>query len=247
MTVKRTLFISDLHLHASRPNVIAAFEAFLQEQHGRCEQLFILGDLFEAWLGDDDRSDLSTRVESALSSLAASGCNIAIMHGNRDFLIGEEFCARSSAQLIADPSTIDLYGRKVLLMHGDTLCTEDTEYLAFRAQIRQAASLQGLLSKSLAERRQIAAQLRADSKEAMSNKAEDIMDVSIAEVLAQMAAHEVDILFHGHTHRPNKHIHVDDGQPRQRYVLGDWEDSLWYLEVTPESIELVSKAIQEVG
>ncbi|MEM8498282.1 MAG: UDP-2,3-diacylglucosamine diphosphatase [Pseudomonadota bacterium] len=245
MTVKRTLFISDLHLHDSRPQVIAAFEAFLDEQHGRCEQLFILGDLFEAWLGDDDRSELSARVEQALSKLAMTGCSVAIMHGNRDFLIGPDFCARCTAQLISDPLNIELYGRKVLLMHGDTLCTDDTEYLAFRARIRQTASVQGLLSKPLAERRQIAAQLRADSREAMSNKAEDIMDVTYAEVEAQLAAHEADILFHGHTHRPNKHVHTVNGAPRERYVLGDWEDNLWYLEVTPESTELICRSISQ--
>lgn len=243
MSIQRSLFISDLHLHASRPNVLAAFETFLKEQHGRCEQLFILGDLFEAWLGDDDRSELSTRVEEALSSLAANGCRIAVMHGNRDFLIGQDFCARSSAQLMDDPSVIDLYGRNVLLMHGDTLCTEDIEYLAFRAQIRQPASLQGLLAKPLAERREIAAKLRADSKEAMSNKAEDIMDVTDAEVESQMTVHEVDVLFHGHTHRPNKHTHTINGVSKDRYVLGDWEDTLWYLEVKPASIELISRPI----
>ncbi len=245
MTVKRTLFISDLHLHASRPQVLTAFEAFIEEQRGCCEQLFILGDLFEAWLGDDDRSELSTRVEQALSELAASGCRIAIMHGNRDFLIGADFCARCSAQLINDPNSIDLYGKKVLLMHGDTLCTDDTDYLEFRARIRHPASVQGLLSKPLAERRQIAAQLRADSKEAMSNKAEDIMDVTGAEVEAQMAAHKADVLFHGHTHRPDKHIHTVNGEPRERYVLGDWEDNLWYLDVSPESTELVCRAISQ--
>ncbi len=244
MTVQRTLFISDLHLHANRPHVLSAFEAFVEEQHGRCEQLFILGDLFEAWIGDDDRSDLSTRVEKSLSRLAESGCRVGIMHGNRDFLIGDEFCARCSAQLLPDPSQMDLYGRKVLLMHGDTLCTEDTEYLAFRARIRQSASLQGLLSKSLDERRQIAAQLRADSKEAMSNKAEDIMDVTDTEVEIQIAAHEADVLLHGHTHRPNKHIHIVDGKEKERYVLGDWEERLWYLEVTPASTELISRTIQ---
>ncbi|MFK7731575.1 MAG: UDP-2,3-diacylglucosamine diphosphatase [Pseudomonadales bacterium] len=243
MNIKRTLFISDLHLDTSRPKVLLAFESFLQEQQGHCEQLFILGDLFEAWLGDDDRSDLSTRVENALSSLASSGCNIAIMHGNRDFLIGKEFCARCSAQLIEDPKVIDLYGRTVLLMHGDTLCTDDTEYLAFRAQIRQPAAQQGLLSKPLEERRQIAAQMRADSKDAMSNKAADIMDVTSAEVEAQMATHKVDLLIHGHTHRPNKHAHIIHAETRDRYVLGDWEDSLWYLEATPDSTELVCRAI----
>ncbi len=243
MTVQRTLLISDLHLHSSRPDVLAAFESFIAEQQGSCEYLYVLGDLFEAWLGDDDVSELSQRVADALSKLAAGGCKIAIMHGNRDFLLGEEFSGHCSARLIPDPSVIDLYGKRVLLMHGDTLCTEDTDYLVFRAQIRQPAAQQHLLSKSLEQRRQIAAQLRADSKEAMSNKAEDIMDVTDSEVEKQIALHNADVLFHGHTHRPDVHTHLVNGQSRQRFVLGDWDDSLWYLEATPASTELISRPI----
>lgn len=224
-----TLFISDLHLDSSRPSISRAFEDFLATDARKADALYILGDFFEAWIGDDDDSELIQQVANALKALTDTGVPCFIMHGNRDFLMGESFCQRSGCQLLPDPSVVDLYGKPVLLMHGDSLCTEDQEYMAFRAQARSTQWQQQILSLPLPERRALAKQLRASSKEANSNKAEDIMDVTPAEVVSALEETNALLMIHGHTHRPHIHpLSTRDG-PATRIVLGDWDDHGWVL------------------
>lgn len=228
-----TLFISDLHLDASRPATTRALAAFLARHQG-CEQLFILGDLFEAWLGDDDDAPLVAEVAAILRDFTAAGARLGVMVGNRDFLLGPAFCERTGAHLLADPTVIDLYGEPTLLMHGDSLCTGDAAYQAFRRQARSAAWQQDVLGRPIEERRELAHSLRAMSTEANSLKSEDIMDVAPEEVTSVMAQHGVHQLIHGHTHRPARH-ELDSGT---RWVLGAWEDQGWCIEATPQELKL---------
>ncbi len=241
--MQKTLFISDLHLDTSRPAVTDAFFSFLKDQTHDCEALYILGDFFETWIGDDDHTPLHDSVSEALANLANSGTAIYVMHGNRDFLIGSDFCERSKCSLLPDPSVIDLYGTPTLLMHGDSLCTEDVEYMAFREKIRNPVMQQQLLAKPIEERRQIAAQLRAQSNESMSNKASDIMDVTAGAVLDALKESRTLRLIHGHTHRPNTHKLSVDGKQAIRYVLGDWEQEFHYLEANEQAVILHRIAI----
>ncbi len=221
-----TLFISDLHLDPSRPAVTRAFLDLLAGEARSADALYILGDFFEVWIGDDDDAELNQTVIAALNVLTSGGTPVYIMHGNRDFLIGKQFCQQSGCQLIPDPIVINLYGRDILLVHGDTLCTDDTEYMQFRQQCRSEAWQSALLSHSIEQRRLLAQQMRADSKEANSNKADDIMDVNLGEVLRMFEQHGVDLMIHGHTHRPA--IHQLDNSA-QRVVLGDWHDTGWII------------------
>lgn len=225
-----TLFISDLHLDPSRPAVTRAFFDFLEGKARQADALYILGDFFEAWIGDDDDAELNQQVADALKQLTTSGVPCYLMHGNRDFLIGQQFAEQSGCQLISDPSVVELYGKSVLLMHGDSLCTKDQAYMAFRQQVRSPQWQQMVLSKSLLERRALAKQLRESSQENNSNKAEDIMDVTPEEVVKALTAANTDLLIHGHTHRPAVHPLDTDNGPAQRVVLGDWLDSGWTLE-----------------
>lgn len=223
------LFISDLHLDPSRPAVTRAFYRFLTDFAPRAEALYILGDLFELWVGDDDDSPLVLEVQARLRDLANSGTQLFFLHGNRDFLIGEQFARAAGARLLPDPSPLELGGEKVLLMHGDTLCTSDQEYLAFRQQVRQPEWISGVLARPLEERRALGRQLREQSQSMNSRKAEDIMDVTEAEVKALMTSYGAERLIHGHTHRPARH-HVDIGNSRrERIVLGDWDTHAWCL------------------
>ncbi|WP_299310432.1 UDP-2,3-diacylglucosamine diphosphatase [uncultured Halomonas sp.] len=238
-----SLLISDLHLQPSAPEVTEAFLRWLEERACGCEALYILGDLFEAWIGDDlldltgqdptGNADLAIRVARALRRLADDGSMLYLMHGNRDFLLGERFAAEAGATLLPDPSVVTLGGQRVLLMHGDSLCTLDAEYQAFRAQARNPLWQAQVLSMPLEQRLALAKQLREQSGEANSNKAEDIMDVTQDEVCRVMAEHEVTTLIHGHTHRPAVHELVVGDAPARRYVLGDWQPSQgWEIEVT---------------
>lgn len=226
-----TLFISDLHLDPSRPAVTRAFLGLLKGDAANADALYILGDFFEAWVGDDDDSPLIEEIASALKALTESGTPCYLMHGNRDFLIGEQFCQQSGCTLLPDPCTVDLYGKSVLLMHGDSLCTGDEGYMAFRAQARSSAWQQQVLAMPLDDRRALAKQLRESSMDANSNKAEDIMDVTPTEVVEQMSLAGADLLIHGHTHRPAIHDHqsLDTTQSLKRVVLGDWHDTGWLL------------------
>ncbi len=221
-----TLFISDLHLDPSRPAVSRAFLDLLSGEARSADALYILGDFFEVWIGDDDDAELNLTVIAALKDLTASGTPVFIMHGNRDFLMGKHFCQQSGCELIPDPTVIKLYGRDILLIHGDTLCTDDIKYMEFRQQCRSEAWQSALLSHTVEQRRQLAKQMRADSKEASSNKAEDIMDVNQDEVMRMLAQHDVQLMIHGHTHRPAIHQY---GNGAQRVVLGDWHNTGWII------------------
>lgn len=228
-----TLLISDLHLHPGAPEITEGFLRWLEERACGSDALYILGDFFEAWIGDDlldlagvdpsGNADLAARIARALKRLAEDGTTIFLMHGNRDFLLGERFAREAGATLLEDPSVVQLGGKPVLLMHGDSLCTRDEAYQAFRAQARHPLWQQQVLSMPIDQRVALASQLRAQSGEANSNKAEDIMDVTPEEVVKVMAEHGVTTLIHGHTHRPAVHELEVDGQPAQRIVLGDWQ------------------------
>jgi UDP-2,3-diacylglucosamine hydrolase len=228
-------FISDLHLSDSRPAVTAGLRHFLAG-HAGLERLYILGDLFEAWPGDDDDSALALAVTGMLRDFRANGPELLLMTGNRDFLLGERFCRRTGATLLTDPAVIDLYGTPTLLMHGDSLCTADTAYQSFRATCRTPAWRAEVLARPLAERRALAKELRARSREATSMKSEDILDVTPAEVRRVMTGHGVRQLIHGHTHRPARH----EEETGLRWVLGAWEESAWILQASDADINLIN-------
>jgi len=232
--VSTTCFISDLHLDPARPAATRALARFL-DQRRHCVQLFILGDLFEAWPGDDDDSPLAAEVAGLLRDYSAAGTELFIMHGNRDFLLGDGFCASTGATLLPDPTVIDLHGEPTLLMHGDSLCTLDSDYQAFRRSAREPAWQADLLARPLARRRALAAQLRAESREATSMKSQDIMDVTPDEVERVMAAHGVRQLIHGHTHRPARH----ESPAGLRWVLGAWEEQGSAIEASANAVELI--------
>lgn len=217
-----TLFISDLHLDPERPATTALFLELLERRTGQTEALYILGDLFEAWLGDDDDGPLGREVAAALKRRVDQGITVYFMHGNRDFLLGDGFAEASGARLLPEALVIDLYGSPTLLMHGDTLCTDDVDYQAFRAQVRSPQWRAQALALPLAQRRLLAKQLRQDSQEAVRQKAAAITDVNPQAVLEAMRAHGVRQLIHGHTHRPAIHDFLLDGVPARRLVLGDW-------------------------
>ena len=219
-----TLFISDLHLEPARPAATALFLDFLQRHARRAEALYILGDLFEAWIGDDDDAELGETVATALGTLTSQGVPIGFLPGNRDFLLGERFAAASGMQLLPESVVIDLMGERVLLSHGDTLCTEDVEYQAFRAQVRDPAWRARILALPLAQRRVLAGRMRETSRQAAQQKAADIMDVNPTAVDQALRTHGVRRLIHGHTHRPAIHHWTLDGQAAKRAVLGDWYD-----------------------
>ena len=217
-----TLFISDLHLDPERPGITELFIDFLAKQAPAADALYILGDLFEAWIGDDDDAPMNLAVCAALQRCSRHGTPVFIMHGNRDFLLGDEFARQCGCTLLGDTERIDLYGTPTLLMHGDLLCTDDIKYIAFRNMVRDTRWQQDFLSKPLHERRQMAAEMRATSRAETRGKPESIMDVNQGAVLRVMQENRVARLIHGHTHRPAIHELSVDGQPAQRIVLGDW-------------------------
>lgn len=225
-----SLFISDLHLCASRPNITAAFIAFLQHTASKVKALYILGDLFEYWAGDDDMSDeFNLQIITAFKTLAASGNKIFFMHGNRDFLIADDFCRAAGITLLADPSIIDLHGQKVLLSHGDDLCTDDFAYQQFRAQVRDKQWQMDFLSQPLQIRKKQIESIRIRSEQEKSQKSLAIMDVNSDAVNALLRKYHPDLLIHGHTHRPNRHSINLDGKLITRWVLGDWYEQGSYL------------------
>jgi UDP-2,3-diacylglucosamine hydrolase len=225
-----TLFISDLHLTAERPHITRQFLDFVEHVVPEAEALYILGDLFEYWVGDDDTEDpLNVAVATALARLSPRGTAVYLMHGNRDLLIGHAFAERCNASIIPDPTLIDLYGTRTLLMHGDTLCTDDIEYQKFRVYARSAKSQEQFLQQPLATRRQQMLNMRAQSEASKSNKAAEIMDVSLATVEKVMRDHNYPRLIHGHTHRPARHVHRSDGHETERWVLSDWYVNASYL------------------
>lgn len=239
-----TLFISDLHLHPSRPQITRAFFEFLQNRTINTQALYILGDFFDAWIGDDDDAPLAQEVASHLYALSKKNVAIYLMHGNRDFLLGTEYAQRAGAQLIAEGTVIDLYGCPTLLLHGDDLCTLDKDYIAFRQQVRSPAWQAQILAQPLAARRAFAAQLREQSQAVNSMKAENIMDVTPEEVVKVMRKAGVTRLIHGHTHRPARHSLKIGEKTAERIVLGDWHDYAWCLTASPDNLSLDKWPIQ---
>lgn len=219
-----SLFISDLHLCSSRPAISAQFIAFLGTQAAQADALYILGDLFEYWAGDDDLADAHHQeVIQALHALAIGGTRIFFMHGNRDFLLAQGFAQVAGITLLDDPTLLTLYGRRVLLSHGDMLCTDDVDYQAFRRQVRDPAWQQDFLQQPLAARKAQIAALRLRSEQEKSHKTESIMDVNAEAVEVLLREHGYPELFiHGHTHRPARHVLEIDGHSCVRWVLGDW-------------------------
>ncbi len=218
-----TLFISDLHLCGARPAITGLFLDFLRRRARTADALYILGDLFEYWIGDEavEREEFRAIVHG-LRELTTSGTPVFIMHGNRDFLMADGFEKATGCRLLPDPSRVDLHGTPTLLMHGDSLCTDDLEYMAFRTQVRNPAWQREFLAKSVAERDQIVRDFREISKNSTASKKPEIMDVNQNAVEAVMREHGVRRLIHGHTHRPKEHVFTLNGQPARRMVLGDW-------------------------
>lgn len=236
------LFISDLHLDASRPEITRLFLDFLKRDAVQSEALYILGDFFEAWVGDDDDSELGLQVTSALRELSDTGVPVFFMRGNRDFLVGQDFAHRAGLQILPDPCVLQLYGKPAMLMHGDLLCTDDIAYQAFRAQVRSEPWQSQFLSQALSARQAFAAQARAASKQhqsgLMDGQQENIMDVSQASVQSLMKRYGVNRLIHGHTHRPAIHQFYIDDISSQRIVLGDWYSQGSVLRVDADGVFL---------
>ena len=224
-----SIFVSDLHLAAERPRISDLFFTFLRDTAPRAEALYILGDLFEYWVGDDDPDALNLAVAAALNELAGRGVALYFMHGNRDVLVGQAFAARAGARLIPDPTVVDLYGARTLLMHGDTLCTEDVEYQKFRIYMHDPANQRRFLDQPLAERRKQVLGIRAASEEHKRQTKLEIMDVSTAAVERTLREFGYPRLIHGHTHRPARHEHVVDARACERWVLNDWYERGGYL------------------
>lgn len=222
----KTLFISDLHLHETRPQTTAAFFHFLEHEARHAAALYILGDLFEYWVGDDqlDYDTLSIEVSRALARLAEFHVPVFLMHGNRDFLIGLRFASAAKLSLLTDPTKISVAGKEFLLLHGDTLCTDDLNYQTFRAMARDPSWQASILAKSYAERLALAQMIRERSDTEKAAKPEDITDVTIKTVENVFRQHGYIEMIHGHTHRPARHTHVVDGHTCIRNVLADWHD-----------------------
>jgi len=225
------LLISDLHLEEERPDISRAFLHFLETRACQAEALYILGDFFEVWIGDDAMTPFQRSIAQALRSLSGSGTRIYLMHGNRDFMLGKSFCRAAGCTLLADPSVVELNGERALLMHGDSLCTRDEGYMRLRRLLRNPFSLFVLRNLPLSTRRKLARKLRNESRTQTRMKASDIIDVTPELIPRVLAEHRVRTLIHGHTHRPATHDLVVNGRPAQRIVLGDWDRQGWALQV----------------
>lgn len=217
-------FISDLHLQESEPAMTQGFLNYLDNLKD-AKALYILGDFFEVWIGDDYENPLISEVKSALTALTQRGIELYIMHGNRDFLIGSDFCQQVGATLLADPSVIDFDGEKILLMHGDSMCTKDLAYMKMRPMLRNPIMQERLLNQTIEERLMMAANMRGESQKGNQMKSADIMDVTPEEVDKVMTENAVRTLIHGHTHRPFDHHWQHNGEERRRIVLGDWSNT----------------------
>ncbi len=233
-----SLLISDLHLDPARPEHLAELETLLDNHAGKAERLYVLGDLFEAWIGDDDDSPFNRQAIDAFRRFSDAGSELYFMHGNRDFLLGDTFADDCGGVLLDEGTVVDLYGTQALLMHGDSLCTEDHTYQQFRAMARDPQWQQGMLAKPLEERRALAQGMRMQSQGNNANKPENIMDVTPSEVVRVMEDAGVQHLIHGHTHRPAVHdVALKDG-PGQRWVLGDWGELGWWIVANSDGLRL---------
>lgn len=225
------LLISDLHLEEERPDITRAFLHFLATRARQAEALYILGDFFEVWIGDDAMTPFQQSIANALRALSERGTRIYLMHGNRDFMLGKGFCRAAGCTLLGDPSVVEFSGERVLLMHGDSLCTRDEGYMRLRCLLRNPLSLFILRNLPLSTRRKLARKLRNESRAQTRMKASDIIDVTPELIPRVLAEHGVRTLIHGHTHRPATHELEVDGHPARRIVLGDWDQQGWVLQV----------------
>jgi len=238
------LLISDLHLEEGRPDITRAFLGLLAGRARNAESLYILGDFFEAWIGDDAMSPFQRSICQALRTLSDSGTNVFLMHGNRDFMIGKAFCKAAGCTFLKDPSVVNFNGEPVLLMHGDSLCTRDEAYMRMRRYLRHPLTLWVLRHLPLSTRHKLARKLRSESRAQTRMKANDIVDVTPDEVVRVMAESGVQTLIHGHTHRPAVHDVQLDGTTAQRIVLGDWDREGWLLQIDEQGFHLESFAFE---
>lgn len=231
------LIISDLHLSQQRPGTVALFLRFLQERARGSGALYILGDLFDAWIGDDNALPPAPEIIAALRRFTDGGGQLFVMHGNRDFLLGDAFAQATGCQLLPDPFVADLDGQRTLLMHGDLLCSDDTEYQQARQLLRSPEFIHDFIARPIEERVRLAAEYRRRSGEVTSLKSADIMDVNQQTVEHYLREHQVSRLIHGHTHRPAVHEFQLDGETARRYVLEDWhEKAASYLRISGGTI-----------
>ncbi len=229
------LFIADLHLSPERPRAIALFRQFMREVAPTAATLYILGDFFEAWVGDDDLSDgFHADIASCLRTLVQGGVPVSFLPGNRDFLIGDAFARTTGITLLEDPTRIDLFGIPTLLSHGDAFCTDDASYQSFRRQVRDPTWQAAFLARPLTERHAMARELREHSEQAKAGKQPEIMDVNADAVFRSFREHAVTRIIHGHTHRPAKHEYQLAGCLGERWVLADWYESGGYLRCDTE-------------
>ncbi|MGD9582379.1 MAG: UDP-2,3-diacylglucosamine diphosphatase [Lysobacterales bacterium] len=234
-----TLFLSDLHLDASRGDIAAALTGLLRGPARQAKALYLLGDLFESWIGDDDPEPLAAAVAAELAALSASGVPVYFQHGNRDFLLGRDYADRAGMRLLGEHHLIDLYGVPTVLLHGDTLCSDDHAYQRLRREWRAPAWQAAFLAQTLDQRRDFAARARAESRAHTAVAASDIMDVNAVAVGDCFRRHHVTRIIHGHTHRPAIHpLQRVDGRDCQRIVLGDWHRAGSVLRVSENSLEL---------
>jgi len=234
-----TLIVSDLHLDRSHPAITAQFREFLGNEARTATALYVLGDLFEAWLGDDDPCPHKAAVIGAFADLTRAGVALYFMHGNRDFLLGSGFCERTGGALLTDPTVLEVDGRRLLLTHGDALCTDDVPYQKLRALVRDPRLQRRFLGLPIAERTALAGEARQGSQAHTSTQAMALMDVNDAAVRATFVRAQVDLIVHGHTHRPAIHELTVEGRQCTRIVLGDWYRAGSYVRLSAEAVELI--------
>jgi UDP-2,3-diacylglucosamine hydrolase len=239
----RTLFISDLHLSPQQPQLTEAFVDFLRTEATQAEALYILGDLFDFWIGDDDCSRFANLVRSSLKALTSQGVKCYFIHGNRDFLVGNRFSNETGVELLPEVTRIKLNGQNCVILHGDTLCLDDVRYLAFRAKIQQPW-LQWVFKRlPFRLRQKIVSKVQSGVQNDKSNKSLAIMDVTPSEVINVMEQHHATIMIHGHTHKPNIEALSANGLNRTRIVLGDWGKKIYYLDVSADEYKLIDQIL----
>jgi len=238
-------FIADLHLSEDRPDITTCFLSFLKNEAPLAQTLYILGDLFEYWVGDDDDSPYVAEIAEALKQLNNKGTALYYIHGNRDFLLGQKYAKKAGLTLLPETHIIDLFGEKTLIMHGDTLCTRDVEYQKFRKKSRSWWWQFIIKSLPLSTRKKIATNYRLKSTKAKQAKSLDIMDVTESEVVKQLELAGSLLLIHGHTHRPREHLLKVNDRVAKRIVLGDWYEQGAWLKVTPEKMTLLQQPFKQ--
>ncbi len=241
----KSLFIADLHLSPSRPDIARAFNAFLEGLPEGIDKLFILGDLFEIWIGDDDPSDFAQSIIQSIRRVSDSGIQTYFQGGNRDFMIGRQFCEQAGCQRLPDFLVQNIHGHKILLTHGDLLCTDDLAYQRYRRRIQFPPTTWVVRRLPLKTRQKLGARIRSVSLEKAQNKSENIMDVNADEVISRLKAFDCQIMIHGHTHRPKVHEIEMLEKPAKRFTLGDWGSHVWWVQVDSDNIELRSQPIDQ--